>query len=130
MRISDWSSDVCSSDLYERIERAVDTRRRRRGVPEQSEAGLDTRRAIDRCDMRGLGIGEAACPRAQDTAPHDHDRHQDAPRGDQALLAQRARDTPGVKRRDHDAATVIATALRLLCVKGGSEAHTRELEPL
>src|SRR3546814_4479491 len=44
MRISDWSSDVCSSDLDRRGQRAVDDRKAPRGAAEQdrrSEAPMN-----------------------------------------------------------------------------------------
>src|SRR3546814_14470577 len=46
MRISDWSSDVCSSDLTHRVAKKDDgaARRRRAGpVDEREKVGLDTR---------------------------------------------------------------------------------------
>src|SRR3546814_2934450 len=63
MRISDWSSDVCSSDL----EAAVDLQIVDRQPREQRQARIagaeivDRDRAAERADLRELQIGRASC---------------------------------------------------------------------
>src|SRR3546814_1931885 len=58
MRISDWSSDVCSSDL-----RPVDDRDCTRGAPEQNRLG---KRPVQR-SLEPLDMG--ACPDHEISAP-------------------------------------------------------------
>src|SRR3546814_7173217 len=43
MRISDWSSDVCSSDLARSTDRSCEMRQRQRGGEEQAFGDLDSR---------------------------------------------------------------------------------------
>src|SRR3546814_8926498 len=82
MRISDWSSDVCSSDLHRHSQcprcewphragigipaaRAVPAARRRRGLPRDRLPAV-RRRQHQRCD-RGLWQGDAtATPRSEE----------------------------------------------------------------
>src|SRR3546814_16375826 len=56
MRISDWSSDVCSSDLWHRVDRRLADRQRQARLGDRADAGAgledDTaagRRAAQRC---------------------------------------------------------------------------------
>src|SRR3546814_8491713 len=68
MRISDWSSDVCSSDLIERVMRLPEIGRHRIGIVEISEARRRPRRPRvehilrQRFDMLAL-LGRRVGPR-------------------------------------------------------------------
>src|SRR3546814_7408683 len=53
MRISDWSSDVCSSDLHRRARRQV--RRSREDLRRQERSGADRSRSAH------VQIGRASC---------------------------------------------------------------------
>src|SRR3546814_2883975 len=68
MRISDWSSDVCSSDLLGEAEYQVHARRRdaqARGEGRTAVAGADARRALGRGDGRRGARGARAGVRAR-----------------------------------------------------------------
>src|SRR3546814_13613695 len=64
MRISDWSSDVCSSDLVRRrsLER---TMRRVEGEPHEPRAPVRRRAADDLCGLVGEQIGRIALVRGR-----------------------------------------------------------------
>src|SRR3546814_8556813 len=68
MRISDWSSDVCSSDLgaLHRAARAGASGRLSRGRPGAAESGADGRDAHDREGADGARGGVAAVARLRD----------------------------------------------------------------
>src|SRR3546814_12731271 len=68
MRISDWSSDVCSSDLRERGEPRVALGRVGRAQPEMFDRldGFDQRQLVRRQLALILGLAEAAFLRARE----------------------------------------------------------------
>src|SRR3546814_20165928 len=94
MRISDWSSDVCSSDLEHRIDLLVaatgDAERQQtvgKEISGHAERQAGARRDVQLFDepeaqMRPLGIGKlgAALHRPQDPARGDHDPARPPPR--------------------------------------------------
>src|SRR3546814_6459370 len=101
MRISDWSSDVCSSDLVEH--RVVG----RRGAAMQGEAGITTRK---------LGVGAPAGQRHRKPERLAAGRMQFAVASPAALPVARERAAP------FEGAEAVAQVR--------SEAHTSELQSL
>src|SRR3546814_19256704 len=86
MRISDWSSDVCSSDLYRRHPRPAWWRPRqlsRLGVCVYSATQL---RRLDRQDFLTSVTG---CPKSHDNVPDSHG----APDEPWLIYSTRQRDT-------------------------------------
>src|SRR3546814_4117483 len=106
MRISDWSSDVCSSDLYIGCGESGTARRpwdEEKGVSHDSTSQSATAAGdgAARCSDRGLGAGRAAGG-ARNRRRSGHRRHRIAPALDRS-------DRPGA---------------------GRSEEHTSELQSL
>src|SRR3546814_7633848 len=111
MRISDWSSDVCSSDLISHAEEAL--------LPPAGE-GLDS-----------LRLRAATPHREGEYHQHDKDRHDDErPAWPLATGAARRRLRAGV--RIHDRKRRLGRAQRPLTVAQHqrSEEHTSELQSL
>src|SRR3546814_2036203 len=118
MRISDWSSDVCSSDLNQAQDRAVadlDAFRRTRRAGRVHDVGQ--RIAIDACVGIGIGIG---FNRIRTIV--DHDAAQRALRQKVALCA--------IKQRYPHASVVQGEGEPLLGLRNRSEEHTSELQSL
>src|SRR3546814_7499089 len=65
MRISDWSSDVCSSDLHAIFDRAVVDRESRHAAPVSAASGLVTPARVDLVDLahHRVEFGLARLPR-------------------------------------------------------------------
>src|SRR3546814_7315529 len=80
MRISDWSSDVCSSDLHLRQMRGVEAHRRRAVIVAAERDMVDADEVADMLhrlrDARGRGVADRGVPIA--------DADQAAGRGDPA----------------------------------------------
>src|SRR3546814_16633944 len=108
MRISDWSSDVCSSDLdrSDAIRRNLVTQRHEQEVAARAALGLDR---VDRGDASQCGTDRHRCKKLDTTArPHAagerHGRQQAMPVA--ARMAVRAdhrlaRGRPGERRVGH-----------------------------
>src|SRR3546814_5440161 len=121
MRISDWSSDVCSSDLTHRVAKKDDgaARRRRAGpVDEREKVGLDTR------EPAFAIVAERGCRERILAMPAMVDRRDVHPAADDrgerreiaaCMLTHSVRDDQHRARRGAD---------------GRSEEHTSELQSL
>src|SRR3546814_3210072 len=74
MRISDWSSDVCSSDLLPAVEQvgAHEGQQQQRHQPEAKRGDLRDRRACASAHVRKAVAQRAAQPRAQSPHQRDH----------------------------------------------------------
>src|SRR3546814_11579605 len=81
MRISDWSSDVCSSDLRRR-------NRFRGGPAEQLHLGLDATLALDRGTMPAFEIDERRDRRTGET-PDQHAKRERTGNADEPAFAYR-----------------------------------------
>src|SRR3546814_3452508 len=115
MRIRDWSSDVCSSDL---IQRRMHVRQRRhvaRGVVGEAEEGVEVLGVLHLpvahlapCSLRGGHVRRAAEGRRYQAVVEtvDHDHRQ-----------------PGARQRGAGFGNALAHAVR-------SEEHTSELQSL
>src|SRR3546814_2173359 len=125
MRISDWSSDVCSSDLDAEIERLWRARRYPPFDEQRVGAGQRERRFLDvadaaraeddlaaRVDQPPIGIGRAA------------DMIEEQPIAGPGIEAEGLGDVAGVERDRLRLAERDGRAL------GRSEEHTSELQAL
>src|SRR3546814_6674720 len=111
MRISDWSSDVCSSDLWQLPSKAID-----------NPSCVSERRA-------DLARGEIGIGRERDRAADDDDRGarvERGARGDDALLI--AGRAVGGADAGHDEEPLGPKPARVGDLR--SEAHTSELQSL
>src|SRR3546814_5888744 len=113
MRISDWSSDVCSSDLKE--EKGT-PRKKREGKSGDARKGRPERR---RCSVDFLDRGDLAAPDRPGHAAHVGDAHQ---RAAQVVVFRHAARAVAVV--DGHAHGLPAGALHR------SEEHTSELQSL
>src|SRR3546814_1201646 len=120
MRISDWSSDVCSSDLFlpRRASASKDRANDERPVLSAALAGqLAARTGTQRGKVRPEGL--------QQGVPDDearHDRH--------CSRSPRSGADPPWCSRDHSLVEPRAHALRGSAQWARSEAHTSELQAL
>src|SRR3546814_7709215 len=124
MRISDWSSDVCSSDLCKSIEQQLGHRHRKRDRLHLPDAGsLRADAEQQRADQQIVGC-EIENAQDQESRPADLRRRQ----RDKALVRQHHKADGGGKPPYRDSDDGGAEHCEKLA--GRSEEHTSELQSL
>src|SRR3546814_8952290 len=115
MRISDWSSDVCSSDLIHGAAEALLVERRRRDAAERQHTEQD---AFHRAEA-GLQL-----------APH-HQRHADRGKRESQPLTRRhplAQQHAGERSEEHtsELQSLMRISYAVFCLKKKTKTHTHK----
>src|SRR3546814_8694755 len=115
LRISDWSSDVCSSDLYANIDKA----------PEERERGITISTAHVEYETEARHYAHVDCPGHADYVKN---MITGAAQMDGAILVVNAADGPMPQTREHILLARQVGVPQLVVYR--SEEHTSELQSL